>query len=143
MQLVSAELGLANELLSTSIGALSGGQFQKMLIGFALLGRPNVLLFDEPTASLDELTEEHIYGLLHSLQKQRGMTILLVSHDLSIVYKNANMVLCLSKGKTCMGPPKEILTPAMLQELYASPAQYYQHVHEPERDSRIAQEREK
>ena len=145
LQVVSAELSLTTELLSTSIGALSGGQFQKVLIAFALLGQPNVLLFDEPTASLDELTEEHIYELLHSLQKDRGMTILLVSHDLSIVYRNANMVLCLSKGKTCMGPPKEILTPAMLQELYASPAQYYQHVHdrERERDSRIAQEREK
>lgn len=145
LQVVSAELGLTTELLITSIGALSGGQFQKVLIAFALLGQPNVLLFDEPTASLDELTEERIYELLHSLQKDRGMTILLVSHDLSIVYRNANMVLCLSKGKTCMGPPKEILTPAMLQELYASPAQYYQHVHdrERERDSRIAQEREK
>jgi len=142
---VSAELSLTNELLGTSIGALSGGQFQKVLIAFALLGRPNVLLFDEPTASLDELTEERIYELLHSLQKDRGMTILLVSHDLSIVFRNANMVLCLSKGKTCMGPPKEILTPAMLQELYASPPQYYQHVHERERerDSRIPQEREK
>jgi zinc transport system ATP-binding protein len=145
LQLISAELGLTNELLNTSIGALSGGQFQKVLIAFALLGRPNVLLFDEPTASLDELTEEHVYELLSSLQKERGMTILLVSHDLSIVYRNANMVLCLSKGRTCMGPPKEILTPAMLQELYASPPQYYQHIHERERerDSRIAQEREK
>jgi zinc transport system ATP-binding protein len=144
-QLISAELGLTNELLNSSIGALSGGQFQKVLIAFALLGRPNVLLFDEPTASLDELTEEHVYELLSSLQKERGMTILLVSHDLSIVYRNANRVLCLSKGKTCMGPPKEILTPAMLQELYASPPQYYQHFHERERerDSRIAQEREK
>lgn len=129
LQLVPAELGLTEELLSTSVGALSGGQFQKVLIAFALLGRPNVLLFDEPTASLDELTEEHVYELLHALQKERGMTILLVSHDLSIVYRNANMVLCLSKGKTCMGPPKEVLTPAMLQQLYASPAQYYQHVH--------------
>jgi zinc transport system ATP-binding protein len=132
---VSAELGLTEELLSTSMGELSGGQFQKMLIAFALLGRPNVLLFDEPTASLDELTEEHIYELLHALQKEKGMTVLLVSHDLSVVYRNANMVLCLSsKGKTCMGPPKEILTPAMLQDLYASPPHYYQHVHEHERE---------
>ncbi|PYU36030.1 MAG: hypothetical protein DMG31_02210 [Acidobacteria bacterium] len=109
LQEVSSELSLTTELLSTGIGALSGGQ------------------------------------LLHSLQNDRGMTILLVSHDLSIVYRNANMVLCLSKGKTCMGPPKEILTPAMLQELYASPPQYYQHVHERwrEGDSGIAQEREK
>lgn len=145
LQLVPAELGLSDEVLSTSIGALSGGQFQKVLIAFALLGGPNILLFDEPTASLDELTEEHIYELLQTLQRDRGMTILLVSHDLSIVYRNANMVLCLSKGKTCMGPPKEILTPAMLQELYASPAQCYQHSHERERelDSQIAREREK
>jgi zinc transport system ATP-binding protein len=146
LQSVSEELGLTEELLSTSMGELSGGQFQKMLIAFALLGRPNVLLFDEPTASLDELTEEHVYELLQSLQKEKGMTVLLVSHDLSIVYRNANMVLCLSsKGKTCMGPPKEILTPAMLEDLYASPAQYYHHVHEHERDgeSRSAHEREK
>lgn len=145
LQHVSAELGLTSEVLGTSIGALSGGQFQKMLIAFALLGRPNVLLFDEPTASLDELTEEHVYDLLHSLQKEKGMTVLLVSHDLSVVYRNADMVLCLSKGKTCMGPPKEVLTPAMLQELYASPSQYYQHVHERERerDLPIVQEGEK
>lgn len=125
---VLTELGLTNEILSASIGTLSGGQFQKMLIAFALLGGPNVLLFDEPTASLDELTEERIYELLYSLQKNSGLTLLLVSHDLSVVYRYANMVLCLSKGRPCMGPPKEILTPAMLQELYAAPSQYYQHV---------------
>jgi zinc transport system ATP-binding protein len=143
LQLVSTELSLSDELLNTSMGTLSGGQFQKVLIAFALLGRPNVLLFDEPTASLDELTEERIYELLQSLQKTRGITTLLVSHDLSIVYRNANMVLCLSKGKTCMGPPKEVLTPAMLQELYASPPHYYLHVHERESDSPLAQDREK
>jgi zinc transport system ATP-binding protein len=146
LPMVSGELGLTDELLNTSMGELSGGQFQKMLIAFALLGRPNVLLFDEPTASLDELSEEHIYELLHALQKEKGMTVLLVSHDLSVVYRNANMVLCLSsKGKTCMGPPKEILTPAMLQDLYASPPHYYQHVHEREQDpeSPVAHEREK
>lgn len=145
LQLVSAELGLTNELLSTSMGDLSGGQFQKVLIAFALLGKPNVLLFDEPTASLDELTEERIYELLQSLQKTRGITLLLVSHDLSVVYRNANMVLCLSKGKTCMGPPTEVLTPAMLQDLYGSAPHYYQHAHErePEHGPRIAPEREK
>ena len=141
-QQVSTELGLTNDLLSASIGTLSGGQFQKLLIAFALLGRPNVLLFDEPTASLDELTEERIYEQLHSLQEDKGMTILLVSHDLSVVYRYANMVLCLSKGKPCMGPPKEILTPAMLQELYAAPSQYYQHIHEHERLNHDSQERE-
>jgi zinc transport system ATP-binding protein len=124
---ISSELGLSNELLRGEIGSLSGGQFQKVLIAFALLGRPNVLLFDEPTASLDELTEERIYELLSFLQKERSMTILLVSHDLSVVYRSANMVLCLSKDRPCIGPPKEILTPATLEELYSGPSHYHVH----------------
>lgn len=128
LEQVSSEVGLTRELLNTSIGHLSGGQFQKALIAFALLGQPNVLLFDEPTASLDELTEERVYELLHSLQRDKGMTVILVSHDLSVVYRYADMVLCLSKGKPCMGPPKEILTPAMLESLYAAPPKYYRHI---------------
>ena len=123
-----SDVGLTDELLNSSMGHLSGGQFQKALIGFALLGRPNVLLFDEPTASLDELSEERVYESLHSLQRDKGMTLILVSHDLSVVYRYAGMVLCLSKGKPCMGPPKELLTPAMLEELYGAPAKYYRHV---------------
>jgi zinc transport system ATP-binding protein len=132
LEQVTTELGLTSQLLNANIGTLSGGQFQKVLIAFALLGHPNVLLFDEPTASLDELTEERIYELLHSLQTNRAMTILLVSHDLSVVYRNADLVLCLSKGKPCMGPPKQILTPEMLQELYSAPPQYYRHIAEHE-----------
>ncbi|MDE3110701.1 MAG: ATP-binding cassette domain-containing protein, partial [Acidobacteriota bacterium] len=76
---VTAEVGLAPQALKNSVGHLSGGQFQKALIAFALLGRPNVLLFDEPTASLDELAEEHTYDLLHQLQQEKGMTVILVS----------------------------------------------------------------
>jgi len=125
---VSSEIGLTPEVLDANLGHLSGGQFQKALIAFALLGQPNVLLFDEPTASLDELTQERVYDLLHSLQKDKNMTVILVSHDLSVVYRYASMVLCLSSGKPCMGPPKEILTPAMLEELYAAPSRYYRHM---------------
>jgi zinc transport system ATP-binding protein len=132
---ICAEIDLTPELLNTSIGHLSGGQFQKALIAFALLGQPNVLLFDEPTASLDELTEERVYELLHSLQRNRGLTVILVSHDISIVYRHADMVLCLSKGKPCMGPPKEILTPAMLEELYSAPPKYHRHVQEQRKGS--------
>jgi zinc transport system ATP-binding protein len=127
---VSAELGLTRELMDGAIGALSGGQFQKVLIALSLLGRPNVLLFDEPTASLDELSEERVYELLHSLQETRGLTVVLVSHDLSVVYRYANEVLCLSRGKPCMGPPREVLTPERLEELYGSPARYYRHAHD-------------
>ena len=130
MKGVSSELKLSPEFVNTRIGTLSGGQFQKALIAFALLGRPSVLLFDEPTASLDELGEERIYELVDQLQRQRGITVILVSHDLSVVYRYATRVLCLSKGKPCMGPPKEILTPQMLEELYGAPPKFYRHIEE-------------
>ncbi len=125
---VATAVGLAPELLNSSVGILSGGQFQKALIAFALLGRPNVLLVDEPTASLDELTEERIYELLHRLQED-GMTVVLVSHDLTVVYRNATTVLCLNKTGVCFGAPKEVLTPEALEALYSAPPKYYQHLH--------------
>lgn len=127
---VCEQVGLPPEIVGSPLGTLSGGQFQKALIAFALLGRPNVLLFDEPTASLDEITEERIYDLLHSLQTRNAITVILVSHDLSVVYRYANKVLCLSRGKPCLGTPREILTPEMLEELYGAAPRYYQHIEE-------------
>jgi zinc transport system ATP-binding protein len=136
---VAETVGLTEELLNASVGIISGGQFQKALIAFALIGEPNVLLFDEPTASLDELAEEQVYELLGRLQRERGLTVILVTHDLSIVYQSANMVLCLSKGKPCFGPPQEVLTPAALEALYSAPLKYYRH----HRTSRNAEAKER
>jgi zinc transport system ATP-binding protein len=127
---VAETVGLSAEVLNSSVGIISGGQFQKALIAFALLGDPNVLLFDEPTASLDELAEERVYELVGRLRQERGLTVILVSHDLSIVYQSANQVLCLSKGRPCLGPPKEVLTPEMLESLYSAPPKYYRHQHD-------------
>lgn len=128
LEQVSSELTLSPEFTDAGLGGLSGGQFQKVLIAFALLGRPNVLLFDEPTASLDELNQERIYELLHELHSQKGITLLVVSHDLSVVYRYASRVLCLSKGEPCMGSPKEILTPEMLKQVYGAPPKFYGHI---------------
>jgi zinc transport system ATP-binding protein len=126
---VSAAVGLSPEILGSTIAVLSGGQFQKVLLALSLLNEPNVLLVDEPTASLDELSEERVYDLLHSLQETRGLTVILVSHELSVVYRYATEVLCLSSDKTCMGPPAEILTPEKLEELYGPSPRFYRHVH--------------
>ncbi len=125
----SQTVGLSPEILKTPIGHLSGGQFQKALIAFALLGNPSVILFDEPTASLDELSEEHVYDLIHELQDTRSITVLLVSHDLSVVSQYATKVLCLNKESVCFGTPEEALTPETLNKLYAAPHKYVHHVH--------------
>ncbi|MEY4731932.1 MAG: hypothetical protein RL681_878 [Candidatus Parcubacteria bacterium] len=120
-------VGITPDVLRTPIGHLSGGQFQKALIAFALLGKPNVILFDEPTASLDELSEEHIYDLIHTLQDKHGITVILVSHDLSVVYQHATKVLCLNKESICFGPP-ETITPDVLKKLYGDLHKYVHHI---------------
>jgi zinc transport system ATP-binding protein len=120
-------VGLAPHILRAPVGHLSGGQFQKILIAFALLGNPNVILFDEPTASLDELSEEHVYDLMHELQDDRGITFILVSHDLSVINRYANKVLCLNKEHTCFGTPEEALTPDVLARLYGAPHKFFHH----------------
>jgi len=125
----AAIVKLAPELLDTRVGVLSGGQFQKALITFALLGDPNVLLVDEPTASLDELAQEHIYELLEQLRLERKLTVLLVSHDLSVVYQFATKVLCLSGAMPCFGSPRDILTPETLAAVYSAVPKFYQHAH--------------
>ncbi len=126
------EVGLTSKNMETAIGHLSGGQFQRALVAFALLGEPNVLLLDEPTASIDLPGEEQIYELVHRLQDKYKMTIVLVSHDLSFVYRYATKVLCLNKTNLCFGNPEEALNPATLEKLYGGPHKYFHHIHKNE-----------
>jgi zinc transport system ATP-binding protein len=121
-------VNLSSGILKTPVGHLSGGQFQKALICFALLGQPNVILFDEPTASLDQLAEERIYELINDLQKEQRITVLLVSHDLNVVYQYATKVLCLNRSKFCFGPPEE-LNPELLERVYGAPLKHFEHDH--------------
>jgi len=114
--------------LKKEIGKLSSGQFQRILIGWALIEDPEVLLFDEPATGIDISGEETIYTLLTRLREQRNLTILLVTHDLSVVYKFSNFVICLNKCPICQGKPKEVLTPEVLQKLYGQEIKFYQHI---------------
>jgi len=123
-------VGLDEKTLGTPVGHLSGGQFQRALIAFALLGRPNVLILDEPTASIDKPGEEQIYELVHRLQDKYEMTVILVSHDLSFVYRYAAKVFCLNGSGICFGTPEEALTPQVLEHLYGGPMKYYHHLHD-------------
>jgi zinc transport system ATP-binding protein len=126
---VSDSIGLTRELLETPVGHLSGGQFQRGLIAFALIGKPNLLLLDEPTASVDEPGEEHIYELIHRLQDEHNLASIMVSHDLSFVFRYATNVLCLNRQRVCFGAPREALSPDVLEKLYGEPMGFYHHNH--------------
>jgi len=118
------------EVLNKNPGNLSSGQFQRMLIAWSLISEPEVLFFDEPAIGIDIGGEETIYSLLEKFWKQKGITILLITHDLDIVYKYATNILCLSKkGVCCFGPPREILTSEALEKIYGTEVKFYEHKH--------------
>ena len=120
---------LKEHVLKSKLGVLSGGEVQRVLIAFALLGHPDVLLFDEPTSGVDISAEETIYSLLHELQEKENLTIILISHELQIVFKYATNVICLNKEKVCFGPPKQVLDKESLEKLYGGDVSLYPHQH--------------
>jgi zinc transport system ATP-binding protein len=122
-------VGLAPEICRRPIGTLSGGQFQRLLVAFALVGRPNVLLLDEPTAGVDERGQEHLNELVHRLAVERGLTVLLISHDLSVVYRHATTVVCLGGERPTVGPPSDVLNAAAIRDAYGTDVAYHAHGH--------------
>src|SRR4030067_526602 len=85
-----------SRLLKTRLGVLSGGELQRVLIAFAILGNPNVLLFDEPTSGVDISAEETVYSLISKLKEEKDLTIIFISHEVEGVYKYAANSLCLN-----------------------------------------------
>lgn len=122
-------VGLDSSVLKKRFGTLSTGQFQRIIIAWALVDEPSVLLFDEPTAGIDIGGQETIYSLLHKFWSEEKLTILLVTHDLNIVWEYANNVLCLNKKILCYGKPREVLTPEELEEIYGAGIKFYKHTH--------------
>ena len=120
-------VGISKEASENSIGILSGGQFQRLLVAFALLGNPSVLLLDEPTAGVDGPGQKLLNELVRQLQETQGLSVLFISHELSMVYQYATNVLCLGSKHAYFGPPRKILTPDRLSEVYGSPVEYHVH----------------
>ncbi len=116
-------------ILNSTIGIISSGQLQRVLIAWTLIDNPNVLLFDEPTANVDVEGEDTIYSLLNKIGKERNLTIVLITHDLNIVYDFASVVLCLNKKAVCYGPPQETLNSDNMKQLYGEKVKFYKHAH--------------
>lgn len=124
------EVGITDPVfLQKQLGYLSSGQFQRVLIAWALSKDPDVLLFDEPTAGIDIGGEETIHDLLRKLRGERNLTVILVTHDLTTVYSEAIAVLCMNAKTFCFGPPKEILDPETLKRIYGKDIKFFRHAH--------------
>ena len=103
------DLGLENRM-TAKVGLLSGGQRQRVQLAQALVSRPALLLLDEPTAGLDAQSTADFYTLLKNLNRERGLSILIVSHDLQEMPRLTDTIYCLSHQKITRLAAKEIRT---------------------------------
>ncbi|MBL8695530.1 MAG: ABC transporter ATP-binding protein [Planctomycetes bacterium] len=100
---------------------LSGGQRQRVLLARALALEPTLLALDEPTTALDPGTSERLLDLIEQLRRERGLTVLLVTHDLSLVAQRATHLLAMCQGRYVAGPVETTFTEERLSALYQYP----------------------
>jgi zinc transport system ATP-binding protein len=130
METLLTRVWLASELLERPVEKLSGGELQRVLLSLALHPQPELLLLDEPASGIDFQHEEQFYELIARLNSETGVTVLLVSHELSVVSRHAHHVLCLKDGRIqCEGPPHEVLNGAVLAQTFGTEKGYYAHRH--------------
>lgn len=106
------------DLKDRLIGKLSGGQRQRVFIARALAGDPKVLILDEPAVGVDMASKAHFYEFLHNLNKNSGITILFVTHDLGVIAKEVDTVLCLNTTLLCHSQPQELSQDRLVEIAY-------------------------
>lgn len=109
------------------IGNLSGGQQQRVFIARVLANDPEILFLDEPTVGIDARSEEAVYSLLGRLNQELGLTIVMVTHDISAITVHANKLLCLGENGMFMHDPKKGITAEFATELYGYSVNLHNH----------------
>jgi zinc/manganese transport system ATP-binding protein len=110
----------ASAFANAPMGELSGGEQQRLRVAQALLGNPDVLLCDEPLASLDLSQQEAVMGLIRDYQLRARAAVVFVTHDINPVLDVADRVLYLVDGRWAVGSPDEVFTTERLSALYGT-----------------------
>ena len=114
----SLSLVKADYLIDRKLGALSGGELQRVLLALALDPMPNILLLDEPVSGMDQNGLELFYDILMDVKSKYDLSIILVSHDLDLVAKYADKVVLLKGTVLCSGTPKEVFTNKITNKVF-------------------------
>ena len=117
------------DLAERRLSELSGGQLKGVLLAFCVVRPRQLLVLDEAQAGLDAPSSEQFQELLLDLRRQEGWTVLQVSHDLEMVRRSCDQVLCLNRRLRCSGAPDHALSAARLAELYGPNVVPYRHNH--------------
>jgi len=107
------------DLAGARVGILSGGERQRVALARALAQEPVLLVLDEPTAHLDLRYQVECAALLRRVNRERGTTVLLVSHDLNLAAALCDRIVLLAEGRVAgVGPPAAVLEPQLLSDVY-------------------------
>jgi len=106
---------------------LSGGMRRRVGFARAISLKPDILLFDEPVSGVDVAGEELFCDFLSKVHRDSRFSLLLVSHDLSVVTRHADQVICLNRRLVCSGATTEVLTPENLAAMYGTDAHLFRH----------------
>ena len=117
----------ARDLRDRNIGSLSGGELQRVMIARAIINEPGILFLDEAASGVDIEGQERFYDLVRRLNKEKGLTVILISHDLNVVYRFADDVLCLNRRLVCTGSPENTLTNEVIKTVYGEMMGAYIH----------------
>jgi iron complex transport system ATP-binding protein len=108
-----------DQLADRKLDQLSGGEQQRVFIARAICQQPEIILLDEPTASLDLSHQVQMLDLMEKLKKEKGMTVVMVSHDVNLAAMYCDQLLLLNEGRIAsLGMPHEVLTYQTLEETY-------------------------
>jgi zinc/manganese transport system ATP-binding protein len=131
-QAVARALALcaAQDLERRLLSELSAGQLKRVLLAFCVVRPRRLLVLDEAQAGLDPQAAEQFHALVFDLRRSQGWTVLQVSHDLEMVRRSCDRVLCLNRSLRCQGAPDHALTTAQLERLYGKGFVPYQHHHQ-------------
>jgi zinc/manganese transport system ATP-binding protein len=113
----------ASDYADRSLGSLSGGEQQRLLLAQALVGRPRLLVMDEPLSHLDVRNQIAIVQLISEVARARRLTVLLIAHDVNLLLPHIDLVLYIAHGRLAIGKPSEIITSERLTEIYSSPVE--------------------
>ncbi|BCL36910.1 metal ABC transporter ATP-binding protein [Nostoc sp. MS1] len=119
----------AYHLSNQIIGTLSGGQLKRVLLAYCLVIPRKILILDEAFAGVDMQGAADFYAMLDELKQQEGWTVLQVSHDIDMVSRHCDRVLCLNQTLVCTGQPEIALSPQNLLATYGPGFSRYEHHH--------------
>lgn len=119
----------AYHLRRQAIGTLSGGELKRVLLAYCLVTPRKLLILDEAFAGVDVQGAADFYALLDQLKVEEGWAVLQVSHDIDMVSRHCDRVICINQSLVCAGQPDIALSPQNLLQTYGPTFSRYRHDH--------------